>query len=141
MLRLAIADNPAFALSPLEVERQGPSYTAVTLEEIAAQEPGAEIFFILGRDALADLPYWHRPGRILELATLAVAGREEVAAAPARPEGLAARLEPRPVAVDMPLLEVSATDVRERVRRGVSIRYLVAPAVEAYIREHRLYTA
>lgn len=133
MLRLAIEGNDPFAVSLVEVEQVGPSYTHVTLKEIAEANSGAEMYFILGRDALTDLPNWKDPDRIMELATLVAAERVgEVIAAPV--QGVA-----RATWLQMPLIEISATAIRERVRRGRSIRYLVPPAVEAYIRERGLY--
>ncbi len=140
MLRLATADNSAFEVSTMEMERSGASYTADTLERLHEQRPGSELVFLLGQDALADLPNWRRPQRILELATLAVAcrsGPESSALDEAERKlpGLSGRL----VWLAMPLIEVSASLIRERVRKGLSIRYLVPEAVEAYIREQGLY--
>jgi len=140
MLRLALAGEPAFRVEALELERPGPSYTADTLGALAAARPGDELFFIVGEDALADLPNWVRPERILELATLAVARRADVppaalAAAEARLPGLAGRT----VWLKMPLVPVSATEIRERVRRGEPVGELVPPPVEAYIHELELY--
>jgi len=140
MARLAIDDNPAFGLSAMEAERPGPSYTADTLEELAERHPAAELYLILGQDALEDLPNWRRPERILELAWIAVASREvkDPLAREGHPlTGLSARL----IRIHMPVVQVSASDIRERVRMGRSIRYLVPPAVEAYIRQHGLYGA
>ena len=96
MLRLALDEEPAFRVETLELERPGPSYTADTLEAVAEARPGDELFFIVGEDALADLPNWVRPERILELATLAVARRDDVppaalAEGQARLPGLASR--------------------------------------------------
>jgi len=138
MVRLAVQDNPAFEPSAMEVERPGPSYTADTLEELAARHPGAGLYLILGQDALDDLPNWRRPERILELAWIAVASREvkDPLGRGGRPlPGLSARL----IRIHMPVVQVSATDIRQRARDGRSIRYLVPAAVEAYIRDHRLY--
>ena len=137
MVRLAIAGNPAFALCTLEVERGGPSYTAETLEQLAAMNPGAELYLILGEDAFNDLPNWYDPGRIVALATIAVAPRSG---------GVEARAHPwlrergvRLVRVEMPRIEVSATMVRERVAAGRSVRYLVPEAVLGYIERYGLY--
>jgi nicotinate-nucleotide adenylyltransferase len=127
MARLAIAGNPAFVLSTVEVDRPGPSYTADTLEQLRGTYPDAEMFFIVGRDALEDMPNWVRPERIRELATIAVAAR--CGAAPSQGAEW----------LSMPAIGISATDIRERVAAGRSIRYLVPPAVETYIREHSLY--
>jgi nicotinate-nucleotide adenylyltransferase len=136
MLRRAIADNPAFELSLLEVEREGPSYTVDTLQELISARPGSEVFLIIGEDSLLDLPHWKAPQRVVELATLAVAAR-----GPDRVETgeMAGYVRERTVWLDMPLIDISATAVRERVRRGRSIRYLVPEAVRRYIGDNGLY--
>lgn len=138
MVRLAIADNPAFHLSTIEIDRGGPSYTADTLEELSVRHPEASLHFIVGQDALEDLPNWRRPQRILQLAWIAVAARDGVPG-PEREAPPLPGLRERLLRIDMPLIEVSATGIRERVGYGRSIRYLVPPAVEAYIRQHGLY--
>jgi nicotinate-nucleotide adenylyltransferase len=135
MVKLAIDDNPDFAVSTIEIDREGPSYSYETLDQLSAENPGAELFFILGGDSLADLPNWRLPGRILELATLAVAGRPESAG----PGTDAARLGARLACIDMPEMALSSSDVRARASAGATIRYLVPPAVEGYISSHRLY--
>jgi nicotinate-nucleotide adenylyltransferase len=140
MVRLALEGTP-FELSLLEAERPGPSYTADTLEQLRAMLPAAELYFVMGHDALLDLPEWHRPQEILRLATLAVAlrpdrsGEEALAQVARRLPGVRERV----VWLAMPLLGISGSDIRQRVREGRSIRYLVPPAVEDYIHRHRLY--
>jgi nicotinate-nucleotide adenylyltransferase len=136
MLRLALEGEAGFRVETLELEREGPSYTADTLEALRAARPDDEMYLILGEDALADLPNWVRPERILALATLAVARRAGVP--PTAGEGLPG-LRERVVWLKMPLVAVSATEIRECIRRGESIGELVPPAVEAYIRERGLY--
>lgn len=139
MLRLATARNSAFDVVTVEVERPGPSYTVDTLEWFCQQQPTAELFFILGQDALTDLPNWHRPDRILELAGLAVArragGSGSVERAAAAMPGLAERM----TWLSMPQVEISASEIRRRLKDGRPIRYLVPDPVEAYIREQGLY--
>ena len=141
MVRLAVADNPHFAVSALEIEREGPSYTAETLAALHEQLPDdSEIFFILGQDSVADLPNWRQPQRIISLARLAVAARTawepaEASALEKEVPGISQRL----VWLDMPRIDISSTAVRDRVRRGLSIRRWVPPAVEEYIRQHGLY--
>jgi nicotinate-nucleotide adenylyltransferase len=141
MVRLGVGDNPHFAVSALEIEREGPSYTAETLaalrEKLVAD---SEIFCILGQDSLADLPNWWQPQRIISLARLAVAAR--TAWEPAQADALEREvpgISQRLVWLDMPRIDISSTAVRERVRRGLSIRYWVPPAVEEYISRHGLY--
>ena len=147
MVRLAIAGNEYFSMSEIELDRPGPSYTADTLAELAAeaagQGVGRELHFILSVEALARLKSWHEPARLLELARLAVVAR------PGAPIPVARRLEAmlpggpasmnRVDCIRTLLVAHSASDVRARVAAGRSIRYLVPPAVEAYIRDHRLY--
>ncbi|MEE8386545.1 MAG: nicotinate (nicotinamide) nucleotide adenylyltransferase, partial [Dehalococcoidia bacterium] len=139
MLRLATARASAFDVVTVEVERSGPSYTADTLEWFHHQQAAAELFFILGQDALADLPSWQRPERILELASLAVAprppGRRSVERLAAALPGPANRV----ISLSMPRVEISASEIRKRVKAGQQISYLVPEAVEAYIREKGLY--
>jgi len=143
MVRLAVGDNPDFAVSSLEVEREGPSYTAETLAELCDQlGRETEFFFIMGADSLGDFPHWHQPQRILELARLAVAERpepEDAGFGEVLAEEVAGAMRQRVVWLRMPRIDISATAVRERVRRGLSIRYWVPLAVEKYIREHGLY--
>jgi len=141
MVRLMLESDAYFEVSMLEVERAGPSYTVDTLEALDQQYgPGLELYFILGEDALHDLPHWKEPARIVSLAWLAVAGRpagerwsdpDLEAAVP----GVSERIVPLP----MPTVEISSTHLRERARAGLSLRYLVPLVVEEYIRRHGLY--
>jgi len=147
MVKLAIAGNPLFSMCEIELDRPGPSYTVDTLAELAAeavrQGVQRELHFILSVEALGRLKSWHEPARLLELARLAVVAR------PGAPIPVARRLEAmlpggpasmnRVDCIRTLLVAHSASDVRARVAAGRSIRYLVPPAVEAYIRDHRLY--
>jgi nicotinate-nucleotide adenylyltransferase len=146
MVGLAIAANPAFALSRAEVDRASPSYAVDTLEFMADEARAAghepDLTFILSTEAYAALPTWHRPERILELCRMAVVPRP--GAPPADPREIARRLpgaERRTVLVDGPLLDISSSQVRARVAAGRSIRYLVPDAVIAYIGDHDLYAS
>ena len=138
MLRLAAEDNPAFEVSDLEVSHLGPSYTGETLATIRAEHKDAEIFFIMGEDALADLPNWRDPDRIVELAMLAVARRPSDSPED-RDLELMAIAPGREVWLSMPRIDVSSSEIRERVQKGLSVRYRMPNAVEAYIRGHKLY--
>jgi nicotinate-nucleotide adenylyltransferase len=141
MVRLAVGADPNYAVSTLEIEREGPSYTVETLTALHEQLPAdSELFFIVGQDSLADLPNWRQPQRIISLARLAVAARAawESAQADALEKevpGISQRL----VWLDMPRIDISSTAVRQRVRQGQSIRSWVPPPVEEYIRQHGLY--
>ncbi len=147
MVELAIAGNPGFSMCPIELERSGPSYTVDTLSELAGeaarQGVDREFHFILSVEALALFKSWHEPARLLELARLAVVARPGAPMPVGRrlgallPGGAASMS--RVECIKTMLIAHSASDVRARVASGRSIRYLVPPAVETYIRDHRLY--
>jgi nicotinate-nucleotide adenylyltransferase len=141
MVRAALADDPYFEVSLLESERRGPSYTVDTLSVLQEQlGPQAELYFILGQDALADLPNWREPARIVQLARLAVAARPGCPPPdPAALERAVPGIQGRIDVVPMPQVDISSTDIRQRVAQGISIRFLVPASVEAYILAHGLY--
>ncbi len=140
MVTRAVASNPYFVISRVDVDRPGPSYTVDTLT-LLRQELGAEVelYFIMGMDSLADLPNWHEPQRIIELCRLAVVDRPGYDADIGSLERILPGLSRRVEFVPMPQLEISSTELAERVRQGLPIRYQVPPAVEEYIHAHRLY--
>ena len=143
MVELAIAGHAAFAASSIELDRQGPSYSADTLAELAKQNPGAELFFLMGSDSLADLPFWYQPARIASLATLVVATRPGTE----RPDlkslrdviGLNAAERLLQHIVEIPLVQISSSAIRARVAAGQGIRYLVPRSVECFIETNGLY--
>jgi nicotinate-nucleotide adenylyltransferase len=140
MAELAVAGNPAFAVSRLEVERGGASYTVETLADLRAGGV-SEPWFILSAEALAGFPAWREPDRILELCRLAVVPRGGYE--PLDRAWVGARFPGREDRVRFlagPLLPISGSVVRRRAAAGRSVRYLVPDAVAAYIAEHRLYT-
>ncbi len=130
MVAAAIRDNPRFLLDPREARRPGPSYTVDTLRALAAEAPGDALFFLVGADAAGEMAAWRDVQGIAALATIVVLTRPG-AAPPAHP--LAVRV------LEVPGVDLSATQVREAVRCGRSIRYLVPRAVEEYIVSHGLY--
>lgn len=130
MLSLALEGAPRFILETAELTRPGPSYTVDTLEELRRRSPAAEFVLLLGADAAAELPSWHQAKRIPELASIAVLAR------PGTP--LPALAQPVRT-VEVPAIEISATEIRDRVRRGLSVRYWVPDRVAEYISAHRLY--
>jgi nicotinate-nucleotide adenylyltransferase len=140
LCRLAIAgDEERFDVSDLEIGRDGPSYTVDTLEELHSSAPDRELFLIVGGDIAAGLPGWHRPERVLELATLAVAKRRGTSrkavddALSMLPGG------ERTSFFRMPRIGISSTLLRDRVRAGEPIKYYVPDGVESYIDRHHLY--
>jgi nicotinate-nucleotide adenylyltransferase len=139
MCRLAVGDDPRFEVAELELQRAGPSYTVDTLQQLRAQAPHDELVLILGGDVAAGLPDWHRPERVLELATLAVAKRRGTARG--QVESALSRLEggDRARFFPMPRIGVSSTMLRRRVRAGQPIRWFVPDPVRDYIDRHDLY--
>jgi len=138
MARLACATNAAFEVSPIEIERPGPSYSVITLEQLHKTQPG-DYYFILGADAASDLGRWYGAERIVELARIVVVGRP--GAAPDRERLILTfpRLADRMLLVAGPQLDISSSLLRERVAAGQSIRYLTPEPVVEYIMQHRLY--
>lgn len=129
MVRLAAGDDSRYGVEDAEIRREGLSYTVDTLEEIARRNPGAELFLLIGQDTLAGFAGWKNPGRIRALATLAVMQR---AGDPrATPEG-ARSISTRRV-------DVSSTEIRERLAAGKSIRGFVPEPVERFIATRGLY--
>lgn len=149
-LALVDASEPAFVLSQADLERPGPHYTVDTMTMLRAAYPAAEMWFLIGGDSLADLPKWRDPIRIVALARLAVLPRpgydpdlDALAERLALDDALSQKLDLRQ-RIDWlmgPSLDVSSSTLRERVHRGLPLRYLVPPSVEAYVRSHRLYEA
>ncbi|HKU61870.1 MAG TPA: nicotinate-nucleotide adenylyltransferase [Gemmatimonadales bacterium] len=130
MLALALRNVDGLGVERAELERPGPSYTVDTLRELRKREPGREFTLLLGADAAAELDAWHRAREIPGLARVVVFARPG-AAIPASPliGGV----------IDVPAVDISATEVRRRVREGLSIRYWVPDPVAEYISRHRLY--
>ncbi len=136
MTRLAIGRHPCFEAWDVELRREGPSYTVETVAELVRERPGDRFLLIVGADTWPEMTGWREPERLLSLVEVAIAPRPGAAPLEARPRFASSR----PVhAVDGPALAISASAVRERVRRGLSIRYLVPDAVVDYIAERRLY--
>ena len=135
MTWIATQDNEAFEVDDCEIRREGPTYTAVTLQEIKEKlPPEDELFFLAGEDALADLPNWHNPTAIFEAAYFVVAPREGDWT-----ESSGIVPSDRLLRLDMPYIGISATRLRELAREGLSLRYQVPEVVDAYIRKQGLY--
>jgi nicotinate-nucleotide adenylyltransferase len=137
MTLLATGGNPFFGATRIETDRQGNSYTAETLQRMRGLYPDAEFYLITGEDAAMDLPMWKDPQEIVSLARLVVVSR---------PGGFHGRLGelPREIresihVLGTALLDISATDIRERVSSGRSARYLLPDDVLAYIYKRGLY--
>jgi nicotinate-nucleotide adenylyltransferase len=134
MLQLAIAGEPRFAIERCEIERAGPSYTLDTVRQLRQREPDAQWFLLLGQDQFSNLHTWHHWQELLSLVTLAVAAR------PDAPQVTDAQLQRLAYQVlPLPVMNVSASAIRERVSRGEPIDDLVPAAVARYIGQHALY--
>lgn len=141
MLELAVAGIPEFSVNRSEIKRTGPSYTVETLREMRNLHPDDELFLLLGADSVRDFPQWHEPGEIGQLADLIIVNRGTDPTPD--PDGLrnciGAAAVSRIQQVHMPSIAISASNLRERLRDGHSVRFQVPRAVECYISEHKLY--
>ena len=146
MCRLALAREPGVEASALEIERGGVSYTVDTLQAIHDEQPDAELTLILGADTARTLPGWREPARLLGLAELAIAERDELDSQEVRealtaPAPAGAGLQPRMTLLKMDRIAVSSSSVRELIAAGEPASELVGEAVAGYIAEHGLYRA
>lgn len=139
MVELAVADNPRFTVWDGEVRRGGVSYTVDTVAQIHHASPDADLFFVLGADALALLPRWHQIERLITLCRFAVLRRPGAALALDDLTQTLPTLHDRITVIDGPLLTISATDVRQRLLRKQPVRYHLPHAVWHYIEQHGLY--
>ncbi|HXF58035.1 MAG TPA: nicotinate-nucleotide adenylyltransferase [Actinomycetota bacterium] len=138
MVVIATASNPYFSVSRIEIDREGPTYTVDTLEELRRQSgPDTELFFITGADAILEIFRWKDPEEVLARAHFIAATRPGYDLA--RFEREAPTSHPNVSVLDVPALAISSTDVRRRVAEGRSIRYLVPEGVRAYIEKFGLY--
>ncbi|HEX5192318.1 MAG TPA: nicotinate-nucleotide adenylyltransferase [Solirubrobacteraceae bacterium] len=139
MCRLAVAGDERFEVSDIELRRDGPSYTVDTLQVLSSEAPNDELVLILGGDIAAGLPEWHRPERVLELATVAIAKRRGTARDTVEQALGTLRGGDRARFFGMPRIGISSTMVRERVGGGLPIRYLVPDQVLDHIEREGLY--
>jgi len=142
MVEYAVCDNAAFHVSRVDIDRRGPSFTVQTLavlrDELGA---GTEMYFIMGMDALDGLTRWRDPERILCLSRIVAVSRPGYDVDLEALEAQLPRLRERLITVSSVHIGISATDLRQRIREGLPIRYQVPAQVEAYIRRHGLYGA
>ncbi len=139
MLLQAIERDKRFELTTVDLEREGPHYTADTLAILADRYPDSELFFLMGSDSFRDLPFWHEPMRIFDHAKLLVGKRPNSAF---DQELLWRALPPARTCtefVDIPLIEISSTEIRQRVAARLPIDYLVPRRVQDYIEVNGLY--
>ena len=134
MVELALAGIDDFTASRTELDRPGPSYTVDTLRQLRRDYPDAEISLIIGSDNTHDLSSWHDPEGILGLCTI-VAGTRTIDTNGLSTDSIGARVR----AIDTPVIDISSTQIRQRVRAGLSVHSMVPDKVANYIHERRLY--
>lgn len=140
MVRLAIADNPAFELSRVELDRLGPHYTVDTLKLVAQQNLGAELVLIIGSDSLRDLPTWHQPQELLDASYwVGVMRRPNSQTNMDELEHDLPGIKSKVHYIDAPLLQIASRDIRSRIAKGESVRYYLPTPVDEYIKQHHLY--
>jgi nicotinate-nucleotide adenylyltransferase len=140
MVQLAIADNSDFELSRAEIDSSGPYYTLDTLHRLADENPSADIILVIGGDSLRDLPRWHRPADLLsacrEIGVMRRPGDSvDLSALERQVPGTQAKVR----FVDAPLLNISSSDIRRRIREGLPFRYYLPQSVYKYILDNKLY--
>jgi len=140
MVELAIASNPHFAVSRVDIDRFGPCYTVDTIELLKDEwGGGVEVYFIMGSDSLLDILTWHNPRRLIRLCRFAVVSRPGYQVDFDELDALLPGVASRVQMLNAPELAISSTDIQRRVREGLSIKYQVPEAVEDYIYQQKLY--
>ena len=140
MLQLALADEPAFEISDVDIKRPGPHYTAETMRLLAEQNPGAALILLMGGDSLHDLTTWHEPAKLVgECDEIGVMRRPDISidlpGLDRQIPGIAAKVR----FVDAPLLEIASHEIRKRAADGEPFRYYVPAGVYEYIVKTGLY--
>ena len=141
MIQLAIAGCPEFLVDRRELRRPAPSYTIDTLQSLRHEFPDAQLFLIVGADSMQDFLTWKEPAGIAQLARIIVCNRPGSAPpSPAQVEAwVGAQIAAQVQCLEIPGMDLSATDLRQRARNGQSLRFRTPRAVEAFLTEHRLY--
>lgn len=140
MTRLAIADNPHFEFSDLELKREGDTYTVDTLKILKDQHLYDDLYFIVGSDTLFQMEKWYKPQEIFQLATILSSCRNiPNAELNAQMDYLRGKYGAKIVNLYMPNIDISSTDIREKVKNKMSVKYFTPDSVIDYIKEHQLY--
>lgn len=141
MTSIAIGDNPHFALSTIETDKEGNSYTYETLEGLNEANPDVSYYFICGADSLFQIENWRCPDRIFKAATLLVAVRDDKAKDDLikKADELKNRFDAKIEVMDFPRVEISSTDIRGRVSKGLSVKYMLPDGVIDYISKKGFY--
>ena len=139
MVEVAIADNPRFVLSDVDLKRPGPHYSADMVRLMHDTYPAAELFFLIGGDSLVNFPTWHTPAEIVRHARLAVVHRPNIPLDWATLTAEIPELTGRVMFIPAPEITIASTDIRQRVQAGRTLRYQTPDSVITYIQQNRLY--
>jgi nicotinate-nucleotide adenylyltransferase len=139
MLRLAIQAEPTWRVCSIEIDRGGLSYTVDTLRQIHEELPDADLFFLIGADALQDVAKWREPREIFRMATPLVVCRSAQPSPDINQLKLLCTTDTQPQSIEMPAMDISSSEVRRRVGAGESIESLVPNSVAEFIAQHGLY--
>lgn len=139
MTVLALGGNPRFEASRMEIDRSGPSYTVDTLEEFKKEYPGAAVYLIIGADVLPQISKWREPKRIFGLCEIIAVNRPGYERDFVFPGAGLSGVSPRIHYIDIPSLDISATRIREQIKKGQTVKYLLPEPVENYILKAELY--
>lgn len=129
MVELAIETNPHFKINTIEIKRSGKSYTIDTMEELTSLHPDYKFYFLIGADMVEYLPNWHRIDELIELVSFVGVQRS----------GYKLETDYNILTLNIPLIDISSTEIRKRLQNNRSANYLVPERVYAYIRGERLY--
>jgi nicotinate-nucleotide adenylyltransferase len=139
MVTCAIASNPAFILSRVDLDRPGPHYSVDMVARLRRELDPGEVYLIVGMDSLMDLPTWHEAERLMGLCYIVGVNRPgytyDLAPLEKAVPGISRHIQ----VLEAPQLEISSHELQDRIRRGLPIKYQVPEAVEDYIRQHKLY--
>ena len=141
MAEAAVKDNPAFAVSPMEVNRAGKTYTVDTISEIKRINPGLTIYFVMGADQIQAIETWRQPERLLKLCSIIAVTRPgfDTAHIKRTIDRVKGKYGCDIYFLEVPSLDISSTDLRERIKEGRAVKYLMPDEAEKYIDEHDLY--
>ena len=141
MLEMSITSNSFFATSDIEIKREGNTYTFETLEELHQLYPNADLFFLVGADCLFTIEHWYQPQRIFDNCTLLAANRNDVPQMELleKKKFLENMFQAQVRLLDVPQMDISSTKIRENIKSGRSIRYMVTDAVHDYILQNNFY--
>ncbi len=141
MVQLAIEGNPCFTASGMEIIREGYTYTCDTLEQLQAENKDASLYFIMGADCLYTIETWKNPDRIFQACTVIAAARNgsHIDDMEKKCLELKEKFSAKIRLLQFPAIELSSTEIRERVAKEQSIRYMVPESVRSYILENHLY--